>query len=114
MLNPRRRTAEEVAFRPVDNARLANLAGPVDANLRQIETALDVSIARRGERFAISGPREKVSHAAQALRRFYELATRDLTVEDIQLGLVEISHARRGSEETESPALMIPRRTELT
>ena len=114
MATQRRAVAEEVVFRPVDNARLANLAGPVDANLRQIETALDVSIARRGERFAISGPREKASHAAQALRRFYELATRDLTVEDIQLGLVEISHARKGREETDSPALMLPRRTELT
>jgi phosphate starvation-inducible PhoH-like protein len=113
-LSTRRRTAaEEVVFRPVDNARLANLAGPVDANLRQIETALDVTIARRGERFAISGPREKASQAAQALRRFYEQAARDLTVEEIQLGLVEISHARRGGE-ADAPALMIPRRTELT
>jgi phosphate starvation-inducible PhoH-like protein len=113
-LTTRRRTAaEEVIFKPVDNARLANLAGPVDANLRQIETALDVTIARRGERFAISGPRDKALHAAQALRRFYEQASRDLTVEEIQLGLVEISHARRG-DETDAPALMIPRRTELT
>ena len=98
---------------PVDNARLANLTGPVDANLRQIETALDVSIARRGERFMISGPREKAAQAAQALRRFYDQAARDLTVEDIQLGLVEISHSRRG-EEADAPTLMIPRRTELT
>jgi phosphate starvation-inducible PhoH-like protein len=112
-LNPRRRTAEEVVFKPVDNARLANLTGPVDANLRQIETALDVSIARRGERFMISGPREKAAQAAQALRRFYDQAARDLTVEDIQLGLVEISHSRRG-EEAEAPTLMIPRRAELT
>jgi phosphate starvation-inducible protein PhoH and related proteins len=112
-LNPRRRTAEEVVFNPVDNARLANLTGPVDANLRQIETALDVSIARRGERFMISGPREKAAQAAQALRRFYDQAARDLTVEDIQLGLVEISHSRRG-EEADAPTLMIPRRTELT
>jgi phosphate starvation-inducible PhoH-like protein len=114
MATQRRAVAEEVVFRPVDNARLANLAGPVDANLRQIETALDVSIARRGERFAISGPHEKASHAAQALRRFYELATRDLTVEDIQLGLVEISHARKGRDEADPPTLMLPRRTELT
>jgi phosphate starvation-inducible PhoH-like protein len=105
--------AQEVRFSPVDNARLANLCGPVDANLRQIETALDVTIARRGERFSISGPREKASQAAQALRRFYEHSARDLTVEDIQLGLVEIAHPRKATD-TEGPALMIPRRTELT
>ena len=91
---------------------MAALCGPVDANLRQIETALDVTIARRGERFTISGPREKATQAAQALQRFYEQATRDLTVEEIQLGLVEISHARKG--EIETPALMIPRRSELS
>ena len=109
----RKPAAEEVAFKPVDNARLAALCGPVDANLRQIETALDVSIARRGERFSVAGPREKAAQAAQALRRFYEQSTRDLTVEDIQLGLVEIAHARKGVE-TETPALMLPRRSELT
>jgi phosphate starvation-inducible PhoH-like protein len=31
-----------------DNARLANLCGPLDENLRQIEQALDVTLARRG------------------------------------------------------------------
>jgi phosphate starvation-inducible PhoH-like protein len=114
-LSERRRGAgEEVVFRPVDNVRLANLTGPVDANLRQIETALDVSISRRGERFTIAGPREKASQAAQALRRFYDVASRDLTVEDIQLGLVEIAHPRKRGEEAAAPALMIPRKTELT
>ncbi|HXZ48396.1 MAG TPA: PhoH family protein, partial [Usitatibacter sp.] len=103
----------EVVFKPVDNARLAALCGPLDANLRQIETALDVTIARRGERFAVSGPREKSAQAAQALRRFYGEASRDLSVEDIQLGLVEISHPRPPGGQ-EAPALVLPRRGELT
>jgi phosphate starvation-inducible PhoH-like protein len=113
----RKRAAEEVAFRPVDNARLAALCGPLDANLRQIETALNVSIARRGERFAIEGARDKAARAAQALRRFYDEATRDLSIEDIQLGLVEISHVPRKAEAREEPAvptLVLPRRSELT
>jgi len=112
----RRAPAEEVAFKPVDNARLAALCGPLDANLRKIETALDVSIARRGERFSVAGPREKAAQAAQALRRFYDQAGREeLSVEDIQLGLVEISHQRtREKPDVESPALLLPRRSELT
>jgi phosphate starvation-inducible PhoH-like protein len=113
----RRAATEEVAFKPVDNARLAALCGPLDANLRQIENALDVSIARRGERFSVAGPREKASQAAQALRRFYDQAGRDeLSVEDIQLGLVEISHQRvaREKPEADSAALLLPRRSELT
>jgi phosphate starvation-inducible PhoH-like protein len=109
----RRNPTEEVSFEPVDNARLAALCGPLDMNLRQIETALDVSIARRGERFGITGPKDKATQAVRALRRFYDQAGRDLSVEDIQLGLVEIAHARKGTEK-EAPALMIPRRAELT
>ena len=112
----RRRPSEEVAFKPVDNARLAALCGPLDANLRQIENALDVTIARRGERFSIAGAREKASQAAQALRRFYDQAHRELTVEDIQLGLVAIWHASEHPkrEEPEIPILVLPRRSELT
>ena len=109
----RRQATEEIAFKPTDNSRLAALCGPLDANLRQIETALDVTIARRGERFSIGGPKDKAVQAAEALRRFYERAAREeLGVEDIQLGLVEIAHQRTGKE-TDSPALLLPRRTEL-
>jgi phosphate starvation-inducible PhoH-like protein len=115
-----RNPTEEVDFEPVDNARLAALCGPLDANLRQIEQALDVTIAHRGSHFGIAGTKEKAGLAARALRRFYDEAALDLSVEDIQLGLVEIAHSRgakRKEQEAESPAspaLMIPRRTELT
>ena len=118
MTQRRRPIAEEVAFKPVDNARLAALCGPLDANLRQIETALDVGISRRGERFAISGPKEQAQQAATALRRFYEEARRDLSVEDIQLGLVEIAHGKAAQGAPlpggEGPTLVLPRRSELT
>ncbi|RXZ44659.1 PhoH family protein [Crenobacter cavernae] len=80
---------EHLAFNPVDNERLANLCGPLDENLRQIETALDVSIARRGESFRVKG--DKAREAAAALTRFYLAAEkRALEVDDIQLGLVEV------------------------
>jgi phosphate starvation-inducible protein PhoH and related proteins len=93
--------------------RLASLCGPVDANLRQIENALDVTIARRGERFAVSGAREKAAQAAQALRRFYDRAGRELTVEQIQLGLAQIVHPRKDFD-ADGPALMTPQRSELS
>ena len=41
----------EFVLSPVDNQRLANLCGTLDENLRQIETALDVTIARRETRY---------------------------------------------------------------
>ena len=87
----------EISFDPVDNQRLANLCGALDENLRQIETALDVNIARRGERFAIEGKPAQTRLAAKLLQRFYEKATDDLTLEDVQLGLIEA-----GAENTTS------------
>jgi len=79
----------ELLLEPLDNTRLANLCGPLDENLRQIEAAYDVVIARRGERFRISGA--AASRASEALRHFYEQAAEDLSVDAIQLGLVELS-----------------------
>ena len=104
---------QEVAFAPVDNSRLAMLCGALDVNLRQIETALDVSIARRAERFSVTGEPGRVALAARALRKFYDLAANDLSLEDIQLGLVEVSRAPAEGG-PESPALRLPRKTELT
>ena len=88
----------ELVLTPVDNQRLANLCGTLDENLRQIETALDVTIARRGERFTVRG-----AHAAQAadvLQKFYDDAKRGLTLDDIQLGLIEVRSRGRAKEET--------------
>ncbi len=79
----------EVKLEPLDNQRLARLCGALDENLRQIESALDVTIARRGARFTVRG--EQAGRAAQALEHFYDRATGDLTVEDVQLGLTELA-----------------------
>ncbi|MBL0143651.1 MAG: PhoH family protein [Betaproteobacteria bacterium] len=103
---------QEVAFTPVDNARLAILCGAFDGNLRQIETALDVTISRRSERFSVAGVPDKVALAARALRKFYELAAGELSLEDIQLGLVEITRTPVGAE-AGALALRLPRRSEL-
>ena len=54
---PPKPKAVELLLSPVHNTQLANLCGALDENLRQIETALDVTIARRGERFTIRGER---------------------------------------------------------
>ncbi len=70
-----------------DNARLQNLCGPLDENLRQIEQALDVTISRRGAKFTVRGANAR--GAANALESFYNAAREPLSVDDIQLGLVE-------------------------
>jgi len=80
----------ELVLSPVDNQRLANLCGALDENLRQIESALDVTIARRGERFTVRGA--QAAKAAEMLKRFYGDAKDGLSLEDIQLGLIEGRH----------------------
>ena len=97
----------EVRLDPVDNQRLARLCGTLDANLRQIESALDVIIARRGGRFTVRG--EQAQRAAQALEHFYDRATGDLSLEDVQLGLAEISQRKSLSKSDEGPQLLTRR-----
>ncbi len=98
----------ELTLTPVDNTRLANLCGVLDENLRQIETALNVTLARRGEVFHISGPPDKAEMAARILRQFYERARKPLDLDDLQLALVELTHAPAEAE-TEVPVLMTRR-----
>lgn len=83
----------DLEFTPVDNRVLANLCGALDANLRQIEAALDVTIARRGASFAVRGSAPQTRQAAAALERFYAEAKEPLSVDDIQLGLIELRGA---------------------
>jgi phosphate starvation-inducible PhoH-like protein len=85
------RVQRTIALEPADNRALANLCGPLDANLHQIEAALDVTIVRRGADFTIEGAAEQVEHGARALERFCADAEKPLSVDDIQLGLVEIA-----------------------
>ena len=79
----------DISFSPADNRRLANLCGVMDENLKQIETALDVSIARRGECFSLRGKTARTRLAASVLQRFYQQARHPLDIEQIQLTLIE-------------------------
>jgi phosphate starvation-inducible protein PhoH and related proteins len=87
----------ELELSPVDNRALANLCGALDANLRQVEAALDVTIARRGAALTLRGASPQVQQAATALQRFYAHAAEPLSVDDIQLGLIELATQRNAA-----------------
>ncbi|MEP7083959.1 MAG: PhoH family protein, partial [Betaproteobacteria bacterium] len=80
----------ELTLSPLDNRVLANLCGPLDENLRQLEIAYDVKIARRGPNFSIRGVPAHTRSAAIALEHFCDRAGHGLTMDEIQLGLVEL------------------------
>ncbi len=89
-----------------DNTHLANLYGPLDENLRQIADGWNVHISRRGNRIAIDG--EQADAAAKALQWFHTRAVhKALSIDDIQLGLVELG-AGRSREPDEPVATPLP------
>jgi len=102
-------SALELSFTPVDNQRLANLCGVLDENLKQVESVLDVSIARRGETFSIAGAPPQTALAAEALRRFYAQAGSALNLEEVQLGLIEVANPT-GEDDADQPPLITRRR----
>jgi phosphate starvation-inducible PhoH-like protein len=80
----------EITLQPEDNTRLANLCGPLDENIKQIENALEVNINRRGATFSITGKKENMRMAAQLVENFYLRAKKPIELEDVQRGLVEV------------------------
>ncbi len=103
---------QTIAFTPVDNKRLANLCGTLDEHLKQIENALDVTIARRNEVFRISGPGRKVELAVTALQHFYNESDKQLDLDVIQLDLTELIMPKNGDQTTASvePSLQLKTR----
>ena len=95
----------EITLQPEDNVRLNNLCGALDENIKQIETALEVNINRRGSTFSISGKLDNTRLAAQLLENFYVHAKKPLELEEIQLGLVEIDKLK--PEDVSSTAIPI-------
>ena len=80
--------AAEVLLEPLDNQRLSNLCGPLDAHLRQLERRLGVEINNRANRFRVIGSAKTVEITAQLIREIYDAGKDDLiTGEKIHLYL---------------------------
>jgi phosphate starvation-inducible protein PhoH and related proteins len=87
--------SREFALEPADNARLASLCGPLDGNLRLVESRLGVQIRRRGHEFRIKGARAAATETV--LRElFAQTRHRQLTPEQVHLCLVEHANERNG------------------
>jgi phosphate starvation-inducible protein PhoH and related proteins len=79
----------EFDLEPTDNARLAKLCGPLDENLRLLESRLGVTVRRRGDSFRVIG--ERAPQAEDALRELFRVAKQEeVTPERVHLALKEI------------------------
>jgi phosphate starvation-inducible PhoH-like protein len=103
----------EITLQPEDNARLANLCGALDENIKQIETALEVNINRRGSTFNISGKQDNTRLAAQLIENFYIRAKKPIELEDIQLGLVEVDKLKPEDVTSTAMPVLMTRRGDL-
>lgn len=94
----------ELAFEPIDNSRLANLVGPMDENLHQVERRLSVRIYRRGGRLAISGNEAAVMSAEKVVWQLFALSADEvLTPDRVHLCLQEAGMGEKGGEQAMLP-----------
>ena len=101
-------TQREFDLVPSDNTRLANLCGPLDENLRLLESRLDVRIQRRGDTFRVSGAR--AANAEEVLRELFELTrSEDVTPERVHLALHERAAGPPAVDADPQAAVRVPR-----
>ncbi len=79
----------QVKLEPNDSQQLANLCGPFDAHLRQIEKRLGITINNRGNAFHLIGESSIVRSAGELLQQLYQEVKRGthLTADLIHLSL---------------------------
>jgi phosphate starvation-inducible PhoH-like protein len=80
----------DLTLEPDDVERLANLAGPFDEHLRQIELRLGVEINNRGNLFRVIGEKRRVALASRLLAELYAGTEHDtLTAHKLNVQLQE-------------------------
>ena len=83
--------SETITLEPEDNERLANLCGPFDEHLREVELRVGVEIANRGNLFKVSGAPEAVRAATRLLKHLYKSADGEtLTAASVHLAIKEL------------------------
>lgn len=85
----------DIDFKPADNERLANLCGPMNEHLRQIELRLGVEINNRNHHFQLIGEAENIRMGADILKDLYR-STQD---QELTAGLVHLQLQETGLQD---------------
>lgn len=107
-------STREFTLEPENPERLANLAGPFDAHLRQIELKLGVEIANRGNIFRLTGPEKAVGATEKLLRALYaeaESETFDSEAIHLRLTAANLDHVAAGGYAPQDVAIKVKRGT---
>ena len=97
-----------IELEPADNERLANLCGPLDEHLRELERRLAVTISNRGHEFILEGEPDDVRGVERLLFSLYaSTETEVLTAAHVHLALQQSGYEALGSdvEEPEETAV---------
>lgn len=70
--------ATDITLEPPDNERLANLCGPLDQHLRQLERRMGVEINNRGNTFRVIGSPKSVELTGRLIRELYESTSSEM------------------------------------
>ena len=105
--------SREFALDSDQNERLANLAGPVEAHLRQIESRLGIEIANRGAVFRLTGSSAATKRGEAVIRALFD-ATADAAIgeHDVHLALSEAGAdalAARDAPEAQTVSIKVKR-----
>ncbi len=107
MNNPSHR---DFVLEPDEIERLANLSGPFDQHLRQIELRLGVEIANRGNVFRVTGPDASVDRTERLLRQLWrDTAEETLTAPAIHLRLIGAESTGGADIEPQDVAIRVKR-----
>lgn len=80
----------DITLEPADNPRLANLCGPFNQHIQQLENRLGVEINNRGNAFSIIGEAQATNAAAELLKDLYRsTANQTISSSDVHLVLQE-------------------------
>ncbi len=79
-----------------NNKRLAELCGPLDRNLRELESNFQVSIERRANQLKLSGKAKARKAALAAIEFIYQQANKSLDDDAVSLAITQMKHPDHG------------------
>ncbi len=98
-----------------DNERLAHLCGPLDANLRRLEQALGVTLARRQQHFRVEAPTKAAAErAVRVLDALHAQAQRPIDASRLELLLQGAPDAPVVTLDEDAPIVLRMRQGEVS
>jgi len=88
-----------ILLEPANNLRLANLCGPVNEHIREIEKRLGVEITHLSNEFKVSGDAAVVTRVTELLKDLYAITEKNtLTAELVHLNLQQTINDKYSSD----------------